>query len=80
MSNGIIKLRKNMKKVILAAVLFSAMASLANAGMKYECWVYKNGSPWKMTYVVADNKSQAVSKAEVKFRNLGRNGDYVKCK
>ncbi len=69
-----------MKKVLVAVMALGMLASVANAGMKYECWTYKGGKPWKMTYVVADNKSQAESKAVVKFRDLGRNGDYIKCK
>ena len=69
-----------MKKVIVTIMALGMMASAANAGMKYECWMYKDGKPWKMTYLVADSKSQAESKAVAKFRDLGRNGDYIKCK
>ena len=69
-----------MKKVLIAIMAVGILSSTLSAGMKYECWVYKDGHPWKMTYVVADNKSEAESKAVVKFKELGRNGDYIKCK
>lgn len=69
-----------MKKVLVAVMALGMMVSVANASIKYECWMYKDAKPWKMTYIVADNKSQAESKAVAKFRDLGRNGDYIKCK
>ena len=53
-----------MKKIIVAVMALGMMVSAANAGMKYECWMYKNGKPWKMTYLVADSKSQAETQAE----------------
>lgn len=69
-----------MKKVLIAAMALGMWVSSANASMSYECWVYKNGKPMWMMHVSADNKSQAESKAVVKFRDLGRKGDYIKCK
>jgi len=69
-----------MKKVLVAVMALGMLASAANAGMSYECWMYKGGKPWKMLHVVADNKSEAVSKASDKFRHHNWNGDYVKCK
>jgi len=48
--------------------------------MKYECWAYKNGKPWKMTTVNANNKSEAESLAWDKFRNMGINPESVNCK
>jgi heme A synthase len=69
-----------MKKIIVATMALGMMVSAANASMSYECWVYKNGKPMWMTHVSADSKSQAESKAVVKFRDLGRKGDYIKCK
>jgi len=68
-----------MNKLLLVAFLAGIFTSSASASMSYECWMYKDGSPWKMTYVSANSKSEAESKAVVKFRDLGRNGDYVKC-
>ena len=68
-----------MNKLFLVAILAGIFTSSASAGMSYECWMYKDGSPWKMVHVVADNKSEAESKAIYKFRDLGVNGDYVKC-
>ena len=69
-----------MKKVIVATMALGMMVSAAKESMKYECWVYKGGKPMWMTHVSADNKSQAESKAVSKFRDLGRKGDYIKCK
>jgi len=68
-----------MNKLLVIAFLAGIFTSSASASMSYECWMYKDGSPWKMTYVSANSKSEAESKAVVKFRDLGRNGDYVKC-
>jgi len=70
-----------MKKIILGVVLLAAfsLSSGAIASMKYECWTYIDGKPDKMTYVTADNKSEAQSLAEEKFENLGRKWDYIKC-
>lgn len=57
------------------------MSTSSFASMSYECWAYNNGSPDKMTYVSANNNSDAVSKGERKFRNdLDVRFDYVKCK
>jgi len=68
-----------MNKLFLVAIVAGIFTSSASASMKYECWMYKDGSPWKMTYIYADSKSEAESKAIAKFRELGRNGDYIKC-
>jgi hypothetical protein len=68
-----------MNKLFLVAIVAGIFTSSASASMSYECWMYKDGSPWKMTYVSANSKSEATSKAYDKFRDLGRSGDYVKC-
>ncbi len=52
----------------------------AEASMNYECWAYKNGSPWKMVHVSANNKSQAIDLAWDKFKNLGISPQKVNCK
>ena len=69
-----------MKKVIVAVMALGMMASAANASMSYECWMYKSGKPMWYVNVSANNKSEAQDKAAVKFRNIGRKGDYIKCK
>lgn len=69
-----------MKKLITVAVLSGFFTLAANASMSYECWAYQSGSPYKMVHVSADNKSQAESKAQVKFNDLGVRYDYVSCK
>lgn len=48
--------------------------------MKYECWAYQDGKPYKMTYVNADSKSEAEVLALDKFRSLGVKADFIKCK
>jgi hypothetical protein len=68
-----------MNKLFLVAIVAGIFTSSASAGMSYECWMYKGGSPWKMLHVVADNKSEAESKALAKFQYHNWNGDYVKC-
>lgn len=69
-----------MKKLLLSIAVLGTMATVANASMSYECWMYKDGGPWKMLHVSADNNSEAVSKAADKFRYHNWNGDYIKCK
>jgi len=69
-----------MNKLFLVALIAGTFTMSASASMNYECWMYKDGGPWKMTYVSADSKSEAERKAVDKFRDLGRNGDYIKCK
>jgi len=70
-----------MYKVIFGLLAMAAFSGTANAGMSYECWAYKNGSPQWMTHVVANNKSEAENKAAYKFKNdFGKRFDYVKCK
>lgn len=46
--------------------------------LKYTAWAYRDGKPYKMTYVVADNKEQALAEALAKFIQLGVAFDYVK--
>ena len=67
-----------MKKVLLAVMALGMMASIANAST-YECWMYKGGHPQWYVNVSASSKAEAQSKAAVKFENIGRKGDYIKC-
>jgi len=69
-----------MNKLFLVALVAGVFASSANASMSYECWMYKDGKPWVYTMISANSKVEAESKAVGKFRELGRNGDYIKCK
>jgi len=69
-----------MKKMVLATMALGMIVSFAQASMSYECWAYKNGSPWKMTHVSANNKSQAIDLAWNKFKDLGINPQSVNCK
>jgi hypothetical protein len=48
--------------------------------MSYECWAYKDGKPYKMVYVSANNKAEAEQLAWEKFRNLGISPERVTCK
>lgn len=48
--------------------------------MSYECWAYKNDKPWKMVHVLANNSEEAENLAWAKFRELGIEPDFVKCK
>lgn len=48
--------------------------------MKYECWAYKDGKAHKMVNVTANDKSEAEMLAWEKFRSIGVEPDYVKCK
>ncbi len=48
--------------------------------MSYECWAYKNGKPYKMVHVSANNKSEAEALAWEKFRSLGIEPESVNCK
>jgi hypothetical protein len=68
-----------MKKLLLSIAVLGTMATVANASMSYECWMYKDGKPMWYINVSADNKSEATSKAYPRFKDLGRSGDYVKC-
>lgn len=45
--------------------------------LKYTAWAYRDGKPYKMTYVLADSKEQAISEAWAKFIQLGVQFDYV---
>jgi len=69
-----------MKKVILGVALMGLLSSSAVASLEYECWMYKDGKPYKMTYIVADSKSEAERKVAPKFEKIGVKGDYIKCK
>lgn len=70
-----------MKKVMILAVAVIGFSGVANASMKYECSRYVGGDYKGFTTVVADNKSEAESKAFQKFKHdLGKRVDYVKCK
>ena len=59
-----------MRKLVLSVAILGMVASSLSASMSYECWAYKNGSPWKMVHVSANNKSDAISKAWDKFKNI----------
>ena len=48
--------------------------------MSYECWAYRDGKPWKMTKVVAENRSEAEAIAWQKFRDMGISPEAVNCK
>lgn len=63
-----------MKKLITISVLLASFSfSSAFAGMKYECWRYKNGKPDAYTNITANSKSEA--------ENIGcaKEGRYCKC-
>lgn len=47
--------------------------------MSYECWAYKNGKPYKVVYVVANNKAEAEVFAWEKFRSMGIEPEYINC-
>jgi hypothetical protein len=68
-----------MKKVILLAMLIGMLSSLS-ASMSYECWRYVGGSPQGYIKVSANSKSEAQSKAQDKFADLGKKVEYIKCK
>ena len=57
----------------------AALTETSVASAKYECWTYMNGHPVKMTYIVADSKSDAQAQAPVKFSSLGARWDCIKC-
>lgn len=69
-----------MRLVVYALASLVLLCGTAYAGMKYECWAYKNNKPHKMVHVVAENKGQAVDLACDKFKKLDILYDYVKCK
>lgn len=48
--------------------------------LKYTAWAYRDGKPYKMTYVLADSKEQAISEAWAKFIQMGVIFDYVQVK
>ena len=67
-----------MKKIAIYFVMIG-FSGMAHAGLKYEYNRYVDGDYKGYTYVVADNKSQAESKAYDKFKNqLDKRVDYVK--
>lgn len=45
--------------------------------LKYTAWAYLDGKPYKMTYVVANNKDEAQSEAWAKFLKLNVKFDYI---
>lgn len=45
--------------------------------LKYTAWAYREGKPYKMTYVLANNKEEAISEAWAKFLQLNVKFDYV---
>jgi len=47
--------------------------------MKYECWSYKDGKPFKLVYVTANSKSEAEQIAWQKFRDMGISPEKVNC-
>ena len=70
-----------MRIFLSAILLFGLMAGTAHASLKYECWTYRNGKPYKMTHVVADNKDQALKLAAEKFKKLDIGSyDSLQCK
>lgn len=70
-----------MKKVLGLVMLVGVISSSVMASMKYECNRYVGGDYKGFTYVVANSKSEAESKAYDKFKNqLAKRVDYVKCK
>lgn len=71
-----------MKKTILGVVGLAlvTLSSASMASLKYECWTYRNGSPDKMIYITANNKSDAESQAPSRFRKVGAKWDYIQCK
>jgi len=70
-----------MRKMVFSIMAIAMMIGTnAVASMSYECWAYKNGSPWKMVHVSANNKSQAIDLAWDKFKSLDINPQKVNCK
>lgn len=68
-------------KSVFALIAFGLLASTsAQAGMSYECWTHKGGSPDKMTHVTANNKGEAVQLAIAKFKGMGVTPSEVTCK
>ena len=72
----------SIRLLVSGVLLFGlTMAGTAHASLKYECWTYKNGKPYKMTHVVADNKDQALKLAAEKFKKLDIGSyDSLQCK
>lgn len=66
--------------IVLASIFATGFITSAQAGLSYECWAYKNGSPHKMVHVTADNKSEAENLGWAKFQRLNISPAYVKCK
>jgi len=67
-----------MKKVLAVAMLVG-MFSSAYAST-YECWRYVGGHPQGYVKVSASSNSEAQSKAAVKFEDIGKKVEYIKCK
>ena len=66
--------------LIINTLLFTIRYKGEMMSMSYECWAYKNGKPWKMIYVNANNRSEAEALAWQKFRSLGIEPERVTCK
>ena len=47
--------------------------------MRYECWAYRDGKPYKMTSVHASSKNEARILAGKEFDKLGIYFDDIKC-
>lgn len=45
--------------------------------LKYTAWAYRDNKPYKMTYVIADNKEEAIHQAYEKFIQMKINFDYI---
>lgn len=39
--------------------------------LKYMAWAYKDSKPWKMIYVYANSKEEAINLAYMEFAKLG---------
>lgn len=69
-----------MKKLLIVAIVLLVFASIAYA-YKFTCYRYVNGHPtggW--ISVEADSVEEAESKAYARFKELGGQIDYCKCR
>ncbi|MBF0203028.1 MAG: hypothetical protein HQK67_01665 [Desulfamplus sp.] len=69
-----------MKKFISVILGLLVFTSIAYAAMSYECWRYVNGKPEGYISVTADSREEAETKAYARFKELGSQIDYCKCK
>lgn len=67
-----------MKKVLAFVMLVGMFSSVY--GSTYECWRYVGGKPQGYVKVSASSNSEAKDKAAVKFDNIGKKVEYIKCK